>query len=168
MVEELGDRGEGAEVGLELVFGDDKEDDEFDGLVIEGFEFEAFEGSTKGGDDFLDAIGGGMGDGDAEADACAHGFFALADGVEDGLAIFGGELFLGDEEIDEFFDGAPTFLGDDCGENERDRKEIAERHSGEYSRDEILWIVRRVFGEGKGLARRICSWREERASFFEG
>lgn len=145
MVEEFGDGGEGAQVGLELIFGDDEEDDEFDGMVIEGVEFEAFEGATEGGDDFLDAIGGGVGDGDSEADARAHGFFALADGAEDGFAIFGGELFLGDEEIDEFSDGAPAFLGDECGENERDREEVTERHSREYSGDENL---RRVFGEG--------------------
>ena len=80
VVEELGDGGEGAQVDLELVAGNDEKDDEMDQFVVQRIELDAGSGTSEGGHHFADMLGRGVRDGDAEPDAGAHRFLALLEG----------------------------------------------------------------------------------------
>ena len=81
VVEEFGDGGEGAQMDLELVPGNNEENDEVHEFVVERVKFNARGRASEGGHHFGDVLGGGMRDGDAEADAGAHRFLALLQGV---------------------------------------------------------------------------------------
>ena len=129
VVEELRDGGQGAEMGLELVLWHYEEDDEADRGVVEGLELDAVGGAAKRGDDVFHPVRGGVGDGDAEADAGAHGFLAGAEGAEDRLLVLGLDLPLGDQQLHQFHDGAPALGGFHFREYLFNREEVAKIHA---------------------------------------
>ena len=129
VVEELGDGGQSTEMGLKLVLGDDEEDDEADGGVVEGLELDAMGGAAKGGDDAAHAVRRGVRDGDAKADAGAHGLLAGAEGAEDGLLVARPDFVLGNEEFDQLHDGAPPLGGFHFGKYLFNRQEVAKIHA---------------------------------------
>ena len=59
-------------------------------------------------DDFVDQIGRGVRNADAEADAGAHGGFALLDDGGDGVAMLGLDFAGGHEVVDQFINGLPA------------------------------------------------------------
>lgn len=129
IVEELGDGGQGAEMGLELILGHDEKNDEPDGGVVEGFELDAVGGAAEGGDNGVDAVGGGMRNGNAETDAGAHRLLPGAESGEHGLLVFGLDFVLGNQEFDQFHDGAPPFGGFHIGKYLFNRQEVAKIHA---------------------------------------
>ncbi len=127
-VEEFGDIGEGMEVFLELALGDEEEHDEVDGLVVEGVEVSAVLGSAEGADDFVDEVGGGVGDSDSEPDAGAHRVLAFLDDGGDGVAVFGFNFAALDQLADQLVDGLPPVGGFQVGNNLVRAEDVAEVH----------------------------------------
>jgi len=116
-VEEFGDIGESVEVFLELALGNEEKHDEIDRLVVEGIEIDAFFGAPKSANDFIDEIGRGMGNTNAETDASAHRRFALFDDGGDGVVMFGFDFARGDEVVNELVDGFPAVARVHAGNN---------------------------------------------------
>ena len=104
-------------MSLELVLGNDEQDDEFYRRIIERVELDPGFRSSKRGNHIVDAIGRAMRNRDTETDAGAHGFFALFERGENAVAVFGFDFAEVDKQIDQRDDGRPTLgrlhLGDD-------------------------------------------------------
>ena len=104
-------------MGLKLILRHDEEHDEFHRRIIERVELDPGATSAEGGHHFLDSIGRGVRNGDAETDAGAHRFLALFERGENAFAILRLDLAQADQQIDQLDDGRPTFgrlhLGND-------------------------------------------------------
>ena len=102
---------------LKLIFWHNEKDDELHRRVVERIEFDPAGRSSKCGHDFVEAVGGAMGNGDAESDAGAHGFLALFERSQNAFAVLGFYFAETNEEIDQLDNGRPTVgrlhLGDD-------------------------------------------------------
>ena len=83
-----------------------------------------------------------MRDGDAKADAGAHGLLTGAEGAEDDLLVFGPDLILGDEEFHQFHDGAPPLGGFHFREYLLNREEVAKIHA-------CCFVERRMAASGR-------------------
>ena len=108
IVKQLGDIGQGVQMLLELTLGNQEKHDKIDGLIVQGVKIDPLFGASKRSDDFLDQIGGGMGNANSEADARAHGRFALLDDRGDGLTVFSLDLAVGDEIVNQFVNRFPA------------------------------------------------------------
>ncbi len=84
-------------MGLELVLGDDEEDDEFHRCVVQGIELDAGHRTAKSRYDLVHPVGRSMRDGNSKTDPRAHGFFALAQSGQNDVAIRRLHLLLGNE-----------------------------------------------------------------------
>ena len=117
VVQKLCDRSESAQMRLKLIFRLDKEHDEFHRRIIERIELDPLRRAAEGGDYFLDPIRGSVRDRNAVSDPGAQRFFPLFERRQDAVAIFRFDFALGDEEVGELNDGAPTLrrfhLGND-------------------------------------------------------
>jgi hypothetical protein len=133
IIQELGNRREGAEMSLELIFRDDEEDDVFDWRVVERVEFDAFVRAAKRGDDLANPVAGGVWDRDAKANAGAHRLFALPECREHEITVLGLHFAASDKQFDEFDDGRPAFVGLHLGDDAIDREKIAKIHSVEWT-----------------------------------
>ena len=92
-------------MGLKLVFRNDEEHDEFYGRIVQRIEFDPAGGAPEGGDDFIHAIRGGVGNGDSKADSRAHRFLALPKHRQHDIAIRGLDLILRHQQFHEFDNG---------------------------------------------------------------
>src|SRR5438105_5603130 len=102
---------------LELVLGNDEQDDEFYRRVIERVEFDSACRSSKGRDHVLNPIGRAMWNRDPETDAGAHCFLALLERSENAVPVLRFDLVETDEQIDELDDGRPTLSGLHLGDD---------------------------------------------------
>lgn len=81
--DEAGDAGKGLDVGAGGGFGTDEEEEEADGLAVEGIEVHGLARAAGGHAELGDRRGLAVRDGDAVADARGEDGFPLADGAED-------------------------------------------------------------------------------------
>ena len=72
---------------LELVLGNDKENDELDREIVERIELDPGAGAAKGGDHLGYSVGRGMRNRNPKADPRAHCFLASAQGGKDNIAV---------------------------------------------------------------------------------
>ena len=128
-MKELGNIGQRVEMFLELALRDEEEHHQVDGLIVQGVEIDALLGAAEGADDFVDQVGGGVRDADAEADAGAHGGLALLDDGGDGFAVLGLDFAGGDEIADQFVDGFPAVGRLQFRQNIVGSENIAQVHS---------------------------------------
>jgi hypothetical protein len=87
-----------------------------------------FLGAAQRADHFLDQIRRGMGNADAEADARAHGGFALFDHRHDGLAMLGLDFAGLDQLLHQFVNGLPAIGGRQIGEDRFQSQNVAKIH----------------------------------------
>lgn len=133
-MQELGNVGQGVKMLLELTLGHKKQHDEIDGLIIQGIKINPFDRTSEGSDDFVDQIGGGMGDTDAKADAGAHRTFPLLHYCRNLVAVFGFDFSCSDKIVDKFINGFPSIGSPEVGENLLFLEDISERHTVELVR----------------------------------
>ena len=88
-VKKLGDVGQGVKMFLELALRHQEKHDQIDRLIVQRVKIDPVGGTAQRADDFLDQIGRGMGNADAETNAGAHGRLALLDHGDDGVAVLG-------------------------------------------------------------------------------
>src|SRR5439155_22607524 len=122
IVQKLGDRGQRAQVRLELVLRDNKKNDELHRSIIQSIEFDTGGRSSKGGDDFLEPVRRTMRNGDPESDACAHGFLALLKRGKNRVTIWWLNLAKANEQIDQLDDGRLALRCFHLGEDLLSRK----------------------------------------------
>lgn len=104
-------------MGLKLVLGHHKQDDEPHRRVVQRVELDPLGGPPESGHDLSDSVRRGVGDGDAEPDPGTHGFLALAQRSKHHVPVLGLDLTSFHQQIHEFHDGGPSLhglhLGDD-------------------------------------------------------
>src|SRR5256714_6817072 len=117
VVQEFCDGSEGTQMRLKLVLRDDEEDDKFDRRIIERVELDPLRRAPERRHHFLDPVRRSVRNRDAKPDAGTHRFLALLERGQNAVAILRFDFSLGDEEIDQLDDGAPTLrrfhLGND-------------------------------------------------------
>jgi len=117
VAEETGECGKRLEVALELALRREEEHAELNGLVVQRLEINRRIQPRDNGDDVLDAIDAGVGEGDTVADAGAVVGFAVFHRFADSSAIFRSNLPLADQEINQRFNHSPTVPGRDLRDN---------------------------------------------------
>ena len=108
VVQKFGDIGESMKMFLKLALRNQKEHDEIHGLIVERVEVDSFFRAAERTDDFINQIGGGVGDADAEPDAGAHRSFPFLDDGSNRLAMFGFDFPCDNKVVDQFIDGFPS------------------------------------------------------------
>src|SRR5438270_13371306 len=96
---------------LKLVFRDDEQNHEFHRRVVERIELNAGAGPAERGHHLIETIGGTMWNGDAKADARAHGLLPLFQRSENTFTRIRLNFAELNEEIDQLDDGRPSL---DC------------------------------------------------------
>lgn len=124
---EAGDLGEGLDVVGGFVGRAGEEDDELDGLAVDGFEVERVGGLADGHGELGHARGLAVGDGEAVADAGGSGHLASPDGIFEtgGIA----DAARGGEDIDEFVDDALFVAGREWAADAIEGEDIGQIHA---------------------------------------
>ena len=86
-MQQLGDVRQGVQMLLKLALRHEKEHDELHRLVVERIEIDARLGTAQRAHHFVNQVGRGVRNADAEPDAGAHGRLALLDRGGHGIAV---------------------------------------------------------------------------------
>src|SRR5438094_277292 len=114
---------------LKLIFGNDEKDHELHRRVVECVEFDPGAGTAKRRHHFFQPVRGAVRNGNTEADAGAHRFFALFERSENSITIFRFDLAARDQQIHQLNDGVPALGRLHFRDDLISGKKLSQRHA---------------------------------------